>query len=121
MSELLPIALRFLAQGLENLEDAGRAFKQLGTVAVNALKGIRGALAATGIGLFVVALGTVVAYWDDIKAAVSGVTAEQEKLNKISKANFETSKAELETLDAQDNILKLQGKSEREILNLKQL
>lgn len=108
-----------LAQGLEGLEDAGRAFKQLGTVAINALKGIRGALAATGIGLFVVALGTVVAYWDDIKAAVSGVTAEQEKLNKISKANFETSKAELETLDAQDNILKLQGKSEREILNLK--
>jgi len=108
-----------LAQGLEGLEDAGRAFKQLGTVAVNALKGIRGALAATGIGLFVVALGTVVAYWDDIKAAVSGVTEEQQKLNEASKANFETSKAELETLDAQDNILKLQGKSEREILNLK--
>ena len=108
-----------LAQGLEGLEDAGRAFKQLGTVAINALKGIRGALAATGIGLFVVALGTVVAYWDDIKAAVSGVTAEQEKLNEVSKAKFETSKAELENLDAQDNILKLQGKSEREILNLK--
>ena len=108
-----------LAQGLEGLEDAGRAFKQLGTVAINALKGIRGALAATGIGLFVVALGTVVAYWDDIKAAVSGVTEEQEKLNEVSKAKFETSKAELENLDAQDNILKLQGKSEREILNLK--
>lgn len=108
-----------LAQGLEGLEDAGRAFKQLGAVAINALKGIRGALAATGIGLFVVALGTVVAYWDDIKAAVSGVTEEQQKLNEVSKAKFETSKAELENLDAQDNILKLQGKSEREILNLK--
>jgi hypothetical protein len=108
-----------LSQGIQGLLEAKDSFKQLGTVAVNALKGIRGALAATGIGLFVVALGTVVAYWDDIKAAVSGVSAEQQKLNEVSKANFETSKAELENLDAQDNILKLQGKSEREILNLK--
>jgi len=108
-----------LAQGLEGLEDAGRAFKQLGAVAVESLKGIKGALLATGIGLFIVALGTVVAYWDDIKAAVSGVSKEQEKLNQLSHANFETSKAELENLDAQDNVLKLQGKSEREILNLK--
>ena len=79
-----------LAQGLEGLEDAGRAFKQLGSVAINALKGIKGALAATGIGLFVVALGTVVAYWDDIKEAVSGVSDEQTKLNEkhLQKINF---------------------------------
>jgi hypothetical protein len=108
-----------LAQGLEGLEDAGRAFKQLGSVAINALKGIKGALAATGIGLFVVALGTVVAYWDDIKEAVSGVSEEQANLNKLSHENFETSKKELDTLDSQDNVLKLQGKSEKEILNLK--
>jgi hypothetical protein len=108
-----------LAQGLEGLEDAGRAFKQLGSVAINALKGIKGALAATGIGLFVVALGTVVAYWDEIKEAVSGVSAEQAKLNEETHKNFETSKEQLSTLDAQDNVLKLQGKSERQILNIK--
>jgi hypothetical protein len=108
-----------LAQGLEGLEDAGRAFKQLGAVAINALKGIKGALAATGIGLFVVALGTVVAYWDEIKEAVSGVSAEQAKLNEETHKNFETSKEQLSTLDAQDNVLKLQGKSERQILNIK--
>jgi hypothetical protein len=108
-----------LSQGLQGLMEAKDSFKQLGAVASNALKGIRTGLAATGIGLFVVALGTIVAYWDDIKAAVSGVSEEQEKLNQLSHANFETSKAELDNLDAQDNILKLQGKSEREILNLK--
>jgi len=108
-----------LAQGLEGLEDAGRAFKQLGAVAIESLKGVKGALLATGIGLFIVALGTVVEYWDEIKAAVSGVSEEQQKLNKLSHNNYETSKAELENLDAQDNVLKLQGKSEREILNLK--
>jgi hypothetical protein len=108
-----------LSQGLQGLMEAKDSFKQLGTVALDALKGIRTGLAATGIGLFLVALGTIVAYWDDIKAAVSGVSEEQAKLNELSHANFETSKEELTTLDAQDNILKLQGKSEREILNLK--
>jgi len=108
-----------LSQGLQGLMEAKDSFKQLGTVALDALKGIRTGLAATGIGLFLVALGTVVAYWDDIKAAVSGVTAEQQKLNEESHKNFETAKEQLTTLDAQDNVLKLQGKSEREILNIK--
>ena len=108
-----------LAQGLEGLEDAGRAFKQLGAVAVNALKGIKGALAATGIGLFVVALGTIVAYWDDIKEAVSGVSEEQAKLNATADANLATQEAKYSSLVSQENILKLQGKSEREILQMK--
>jgi len=108
-----------LSQGIQGLMEAKDSFKQLGAVAMNALKGIKTGLAATGIGLFLVALGTVVAYWDDIKEAVSGVSEEQANLNKLSHDNFETSKAELSTLDAQDNVLKLQGKSEREILNIK--
>jgi hypothetical protein len=108
-----------LSQGLQGLMEARDSFKQLGTVAMNALKGIRTGLAATGIGLFLVALGTIVAYWEDIKEAVSGVSAEQKKLNELSHANFETAKEELNTLDAQDNILKLQGKSEKDILQIK--
>jgi hypothetical protein len=108
-----------LSQGLQGLMEAKDSFKQLGAVATNALKGIKTGLAATGIGLFLVALGTIVAYWDDIKAAVSGVSEEQAKLNEESHKNFETSKEQLSTLDAQDNVLKLQGKSERQILNLK--
>lgn len=63
-----------LSQGLEGLEDAGRSFKQLGVVAANALKGIRTGLAATGIGVFIVALGAVVAYWDEINAAIGETT-----------------------------------------------
>ena len=100
-------------------QQAATSFKATGVAAKTSLNGIKGALAATGIGLLVIALGTIVAYWDDIKAAVSGVSAEQQKLNEESHKNFETSKEQLSTLDAQDNILKLQGKSEREILNLK--
>lgn len=108
-----------VSQGIQGLLEAKDSFKQLGAVAMNALKGIKTGIAATGIGLLVVALGTIVAYWDDIKEAVSGVSAEQEALNKKTNERFETSKKELENLDAQDNVLKLQGKSEKEILKIK--
>lgn len=108
-----------LAQGLEGLEDAGRAFTQLKTVAVDAFNAIKGAIGATGIGAFVIALGAVYYYWDDIKEAVSGVSEEQQILNEKTAANLEISKKNLDSLGAQDNILKLQGKSEKEIIALK--
>lgn len=108
-----------LAQGLEGLEDAGRAFTQLKTVAVDAFNAIKGAIGATGIGAFVIALGAIYYYWDDIKEAVSGVSEEQQRLNEKTAANLEISKKNLDILGAQDNILKLQGKSEKEIIALK--
>ena len=61
-----------MAQGLEGLEDAGRAFTQLKTVAVNAFNGIKAAIGATGIGALVIALGAVYYYWDDIKEIFRG-------------------------------------------------
>lgn len=108
-----------LAQGLEGLEDAGRAFTQLKTVAVDAFNSIKAAIGATGIGALVIALGAVYYYWDDIKEAVSGVSEEQQRLNEKTAANLEISKKNLDSLGAQDNILKLQGKSEKEIIALK--
>jgi hypothetical protein len=108
-----------LAQGLEGLEDAGRSFKQLGAVAKNALAGIRTGIAATGIGVLLIALGAVVAYWDDIKEAVNGVSDEQEQLNAQSKINLDSEKKKLDAISAQENTLKAQGLSERDILKLK--
>lgn len=108
-----------LSQGLQGVLEAKDSFVQLGAVAKNALSGIRAGIAATGIGLFVVALGTIVAYWDDIKEAVSGVSEEQAKLNATTDANLATQEAKYSSLVSQENILKLQGKSEREILQMK--
>ena len=108
-----------LAQGLQGLEDVGRSFAQLKTVAVNALNGIKTAIGATGIGLLVIALGTVVAYWDDIKGAVNGVSAEQEQLNAKVDANLKMEQSKLESIGSQDNVLRLQGKSEKDILKMK--
>jgi len=108
-----------LAQGLEGLEDAGRAFALLGTKAKVALQGIKTEIIATGIGVFVVALGTAVAYWDDIKAAVGGVSAEQKELNKKVEKQATASKEIYENAQLQENSLRLQGKSEKEILQIR--
>lgn len=108
-----------LSQGLSQLKDLGKAYDEVKIVAVDAFKSIRAAIGSTGIGLLVVALGAIVAYWDDIKEAVSGVSAEQKKLNEDSAKNLKTQQDKLDAINAQDNILKLQGKSERDILQIK--
>ena len=108
-----------LSQGLAGLEDIGRSFKQVGVIAKNALAGIKTGIAATGIGLLVVPLGAIVAYCDDIKSAVSGVSDEQTKLNEKTDANVIAQQAKYDAISGQDNILKLQGKSEQDILKIK--
>jgi len=108
-----------LSQGISELAQAGEQFKIMKAVAIDAMKGIKAAIGSTGIGLFVVALGTIVAYWDDIKGLVSGVTSEQKKLNEEADKNATAEEKKLKALNASDNILKLQGKSEKEILQIK--
>lgn len=111
-------------QRLNNTTTAAAAVVQrLFTGAVNettiSFKFLKVAIAATGIGLFLVALGTLVAYWDDIKGAVSGVSVEQGNLNEQSTKNLKTEEDKLDAIDGQNNQLKLQGKTEREILDIK--
>jgi hypothetical protein len=108
-----------LASGIQAIGESADAFKNMKAVAVNAFNAIKGAIGATGIGLLVVALGTIYAYWDDIKEAVSGVSEEQKKLNADSKKQVELENEKLKKISLQENQLKFQGKSEKEILNLK--
>jgi len=108
-----------LAQGIQGIMQAGKEFKQFGGIAMKALQGIKSGIMATGIGLLVVALGTIAAYWDDIKASVSGVSKEQTKLNEKAQKNVELEQKKLDDLGSQENILKLQGKTEKEILQIK--
>ena len=108
-----------LSQGLEQLGDLGDAFKNVKTVAIDAFKGIKAAIGSSGIGLLVLALGAIVVYWEEIKAAVSGVSVEQKKLTEETNKTLKAEQEKLSAIDSQDNILKLQGKSEREILGIK--
>jgi hypothetical protein len=110
------------AQNAQNVAvNAGSTgFSKMGTAAKAALSGIRGGVAATGIGLLVVALGTIVAYWDDIKEAVTGVSAEQKKYGEQLKQDISDSEYKVELLEAQENTMLLQGKSQKEINKLKE-
>jgi hypothetical protein len=108
-----------LSQGINSVLDAGDAFKALGSSAKQALAGIRTGIAATGIGVLLVALGAIVAYWDDIKGLVSGVSSEQGKLNELGEANLKAEEEKISALEGQEQQLKAQGKSEKEILQLK--
>ena len=108
-----------LSTGLQQLGESADAFKQLKAVAINAFNGIKAAIGSTGIGLLVIALGAIYTYWDDIKEAVSGVSEEQKQLNALSQKNLDAEKGKLDAIGSQDNVLKLQGKSEKQILQMK--
>lgn len=79
----------------------------------------RAALISTGIGALVVAVGLLVAYWEDIVGLVNGVTSEQKRLNDSIRKDLEAQQYKLTTINNQNNQLKLQGKTEKEILELK--
>ena len=108
-----------LSQGLAALSEMPKAWGNFKKTAVSALNSVKAAIGSTGIGLLVIALGTIYAYWDDIKGAVSGVSEEQKKLNKASDENLKIQQKKLDAIGGQDNILKLQGKSEKDILKIK--
>ena len=82
-------------------------------------KGLKTAILSTGIGAIVVALALIVTYWEDIKELVSGVSKEQEDLLASQQKSVAASQAANDAISATANTLKLQGKSERDILNMK--
>jgi hypothetical protein len=108
-----------ISEGVSGLREAGKSFAALGKSAKAALSGIKTGIAATGIGILLIAVGAIAAYWDDIKAALSGVNSEQARLNVEAQKNAELERQKLEDLGSQDNILKSQGFTERQILEMK--
>ena len=126
--EMLKQGFGQVREGLMNLDfdkvktgltAMGSGFVSMGKAAMTSLQGIKGAIAATGIGLLVIALGVIYAYWDDIKGVVDGLTPELKKQNDLANENLKTQQDKLSAISGQENILKLQGKTEKEILQLK--
>ena len=112
----LGMGIKDMSEGVGKLakswNKAGLSAKLFGTTA-------KTALVATGIGAFVVLLGTVVAYWDEIVSVVDGVSTAQKGLLETQEASTLEQQKQLDAVSQQENILKLQGKTEREILELK--
>jgi len=82
-------------------------------------KAMKTALISTGIGALVVALGLVVQYWDDIVGLVDGVSSEQKDLLANTEKTLDVQEQQLKSTGQMENTLKLQGKSEKEIRDLK--
>lgn len=101
-----------LANAVQEVSELGESFELLDKV-------LKSAVGATGIGLLVVAIGTISAYWDEIKAAMSGVSTEMEDQLELSGQRVIHDKESLIALDKSENILKLQGKSQKQILEMK--
>ncbi len=112
-----------LAEGLEGLGKIQQQFTAIFTNVVSGAKkafaAIKAGIGSTGIGLLVVALGSIVAYWDEIKEAVSGVSDEQKELLKNTQKTAEANEKSYDNISKSENILKAQGKTEEEILKLK--
>ena len=100
------IGVKDISEGMKQLRDstvlATTATKLFGKVS-------RTALLATGIGAIVVALGTIVAYWDEITEFVTGASKEQRILTEETEKYEEASNRELGILEQQKTLLELQG------------
>ena len=111
-SGLLP---RGLTRTLRQFKSTQRSVARLS----KGFKGLKSAIASTGIGLLVVALGAIVGYWDDISAAISSASDETDKLVEENKELVQAANDQLEAISATENILKLQGATEEEILAMR--
>ena len=98
-----------LAEGVRGLREGAKSFKALGLAAKKAFTGMKAGFAATGIGLFIIALGTVVAYWDEIAESIGFASDELDDLNeRQAKLNEQLSKSEKLTDSAIGNIVTYQ-------------
>lgn len=84
-------ALIGITQGLSKLDDGVKAFKRL-TIAINATSksfgGLKTAIAATGFGLLLVMIGSIVAYWDDFTEAIGLSSEQMEHLGDVARGVF---------------------------------
>lgn len=98
-----------LFQGMiQGWKDSGVSAKLFGTTA-------RTALTLTGIGILIAALGTIVAYWDDISEAIGLADSEQKKFLDNSRAELEYQNG---LLARRLQLLELYGASQSELNKL---
>ena len=86
---------------------------------IKSLKGVKGALLATGIGAVVVALGTIIAYWEEISNFFgAGEKSLQQQADSI-RESLGLLDDQLVLLELQMSILESQGGSTKEIVKEK--
>ena len=106
------IGIKDVSEGIQRLSPAlkaaGVAFQNFGKVT-------KTALITTGVGLFVVAIGTIASYWDDIKIAIGLTKDENEKLNDSFEKTLGYSDDIITLLRLEKGILALKEEDQEEI------
>lgn len=106
------LGLKDLSEGLGQV---AIAFNKSGVAAQLFGKVTKRALIATGIGALVVALGTVIAYWDEINELVQGTTRSIEDQTKEIDDQIESSNLQIELLRMELENTQLRGEAGVEI------
>ena len=104
------------ATRIVQLKDGFFAATKSAKTFIGGLSGIKKALIATGVGALVVALGLVVAYWDEINALFDDGSKKLQEQANLHKENLKLSEQQLVSLTNQEKILELQGKSSANIV-----
>ena len=104
------------ATRIVQLKDGFFAATKSAKTFIDGLSGIKKALIATGVGALVVALGLVVAYWEDIVALFDDGSKKLQEQADLHKENLKLSEQQLVSLTNQEKILELQGKSTANIV-----
>ena len=108
-----------ITQGLEGLREGAKSFKAMGMAAKAAFKSIKVGMAATGIGLLLVAVGAIAAYWDDIVGALDSSQDKVDALNKEYEQGEVILKNQKAQMDIQLQIMEAEGATEEEIHKIK--
>ena len=106
-----------LAQGIQGVIDAQKQFKAFGQVALSAFQSMTTAskvFLATGLGLLLAGLASVVAYWDDIKVALGLAKSEMDKMNAAMKVAEGLTRQQAADLQYYNKIVQDTKKSETE-------
>ena len=86
---------------------------------ITGLSGLKKALLGTGIGALIVGIGLLVANFDKIKQSLFGISKDSKQAAEAAKDSANASEDQLKALNSSDNILRSQGKTEEQIVELK--
>jgi hypothetical protein len=120
-------AVMALSQGIAGMKDMGKQISGLAADAkkmlIPAFTSVAGAAravgAALGIGLIIGGITMLIGLVQKLDLSLDGVSKTDKKLLASQNARLKASQDQVDALDASDNILKAQGKSEKEILQMK--
>lgn len=107
-------------------EDISKGLKSMAEAGINGLKALGKAVLANPLLLIAGIITAIIVNFEkwihlfpSLENALTGINEQERESLAISKAKADASQKAYENIDKQTNILKLQGKSEKEILNIK--